>query len=126
MSDVTPSSLSVARLLEELPQVTDWYILGVHLEIPTHKLDKIHQQFLIAGVERCKAALFDLWLNSCLKASWEMIAVALEKCGEKVLAENVRKRHSCASSLPTVASQVREVLSDEGRTLSQGGDLHCE
>ena len=97
MSNTVLSSLSVVGLLKELHQVTDWYMLGVYLELPSHELDKIRQQFLSEGVERCKAAMFNLWLRSTQKASWELIANGLECSGEKVLAEKIRRQHLAVS-----------------------------
>ena len=92
MSDTAP--LSLVGLLEELHQVTDWYMLGVYLELPREELSQIERKFESHGLRRCQTELFDLWMKSNPKASWELIAAALEKCGEKALAEDVRKRHS--------------------------------
>ena len=52
------SPLSAVLLLKELRQVTDWHVLGLYLEISSQELDKVCQQFLSEGVERCKAATF--------------------------------------------------------------------
>ena len=60
MSDTFPSSLSVVGLLEKLHQVTDWYMLGVYLELPREKLSQIEKQFLNHGLRRCKTEMFDL------------------------------------------------------------------
>ena len=103
MSD-SRSPLSVVLLLKELRQVTDWHMLGLYLEIPPQELDKIRQQFLSEGVERCKAAMFDLWLRRNPNASWDNVASALEQAGEAVLASDVRKRFLSSDSgspLPT-------------------------
>ena len=40
---------------------------------------------------RCKAELFNVWMKRTPNASWEPIAAALEKLGETVLAEKIRK-----------------------------------
>ena len=53
---------------------------------------------------RCKAAMFDLWLRRNPKASWDIVASALEQAGEAVLASDIRKRYLSTDSdspLPT-------------------------
>ena len=48
-----PFSLSVSVLLSKLTKVVDWYVLGLHLNIPKYELDKIQKQFLLnEGVKR--------------------------------------------------------------------------
>ena len=98
MSD-TPS-LSVVGLLEELHQVADWYMLGVYLGLPREELSHIESQF--HGLRRCKTEMFDLWLRSSPNASWDQIALALEKCGEKVLARRIHELHPVTPSVCAV------------------------
>ena len=102
MSD---SPLSVVLLLKELRQVTDWHMLGLYLEIPPQELNKIRQQFLSEGVERCKAELFDLWLRRNPNASWDNVASALEQEGEAVLASGIRKGCFLTAGLPPPKDQ---------------------
>ena len=85
-------------LLEETDQVTDWYMLGMYLKLPRDKLTEIERQFSGHGARRCKLEMFDLWMKLNPDASWELIVLALEKCGETALAGHVRERH-----LPSVA-----------------------
>ena len=102
--------ITVPSLMTKLRQVTDWYMLGVYLELPSHELDKIRHQFHSDGVERCKAALFDLWTRSSLNVSWEVISSALRKCGETVLAERVVKctQQSNCSTAATCNSPLQQ------------------
>ena len=87
------SSLELLDLLEETDQVTDWYMLGVYLKMPRDTLTDIEKRLSTHGVKRCKTEMFDLWTRRTPGASWEQIKVALEKCGEQALAEQVYKRH---------------------------------
>lgn len=89
--------ISLLDLLEETDQITDWYMLGIYLKLPTDRLTGIERQFSVHGVRRCKAEMFDLWMKSN-SASWELIALALDRCGEKVLANNIRTRHLSATA----------------------------
>ena len=73
------SFISLVDLLEETDKLTDWYTLGVFLKMPSENLDDIEKRFSTAGLKRCKIALFNLWLQRNPNASWDQIALALEK-----------------------------------------------
>ena len=77
-------------------------MLGVYLELPREELSQIEKQFLNHGPKRCKTEMFDLWLRRCPNASWDQIALALEKCGEKVLAGQIHKLHPVPPSVRAV------------------------
>ena len=68
------------ELLKELKEVDDWFMLGTYLNVPVFQLNKIqnaHTQ-LKDGVERCKLAMLQHWLNTTKTASWRDIVRALE------------------------------------------------
>ena len=87
--------------MEQTAEATDWHLLGVFMKLPSKDLTLIEKQFSRDGPMRCKAELFNVWIKRTPNASWELIAAALEKSGETVQAENIRK--SCV--LSTLASQ---------------------
>ena len=86
--------VTVTSFLVELRQVTDWYMLGVYLELPPHELDKIRHIFHSDGIERCKVALFELWTKTKPKCSWEELSGALEKCGNVALSVKICEQHA--------------------------------
>ena len=91
MSEVTKVSLS--SLLSKLLPVVDWEVLGLHLNIPKHELEKIRRQFFHEGVERCKAEMLDLWLKTSNEEAlhWNVISDALTKMrGLEELAQQIR------------------------------------
>ena len=89
-----PFSLSVSLLLSKLTKVVDWYVLGLHLNIPKYELDKIQKQFLLnEGVERCKAEMLDMWLKKEEEPHWRVIVDALEKMKSYELAQELRDLH---------------------------------
>ena len=106
---------SLSTFLEETAKVTEWYMLGVYMDVPREDLSYIEKQFSSHGSARCRTELFDVWTKRTPNASWELIAAALEKLGETVLAEKIRKlslelsttAHSSQINLP---STVRVVL----------------
>ena len=82
--------------------MTDWYMVGVFLKMPTKDLDDIEKRFSTAhGVTRCKTALFTLWLQRNPNASWDQIAQALQKVDQIAMADRIRKCHPTpTTSLP--------------------------
>ena len=87
------SGLSLSLLLSKLLPVVDWEVLGLHLNIPKHELEKIRRQFFHEGVERCKAEMFDLWLKTSNEETlhWNVISDALTKMrGLEELAQEIR------------------------------------
>ena len=60
MTDNVEDSVTVTSFLAKVRQVTDWYMLGVYLELPPYELDNIRYLFHSYGVERCKVALFHM------------------------------------------------------------------
>ena len=84
-------SFCLQSFLEETAKVTDWYMLGVYMDVPREDLSHVEKQFSSQGAARCRAELFNVWMKRTPNASWELIAAALEKLGETVLAEKIRK-----------------------------------
>ena len=82
------SSLELCLLsfLEETAEVTDWYMLGLYMGVPQKDLAHIEKQTSSQGSARCRAELFGVWMKRTPNASWELIAAALGKLGENVLA----------------------------------------
>ena len=97
------SFISLVDLLEETDKLTDWYTLGVFLQMPSEDLDDIEKRLSTAGLKRCKIELFKLWLQRNPNASWDQIALALEKCDQIAMADRIRKSH-LPPSLPAAAS----------------------
>ena len=84
------SLLTVSLLLEELKEVTDWYMLGAYLNVPVHELKKINPQ---DGVERCKLEVLQYWLNTTISASWKDVARALEQLNMLTLAVRLKAKY---------------------------------
>ena len=89
--DFPVSKVCLLNFLEETADVTDWYMLGLYMGVPSKDLSHIERQFSSQRSARCRAELFDVWMKRTPNASWELIAAALEKLGETVLAEKIRK-----------------------------------
>ena len=112
LTGMSSLELCLLSFLEETAEVTDWYMLGLYMGVPQNDLAHIEKQTSSQGSARCRAELFGVWMKRTPNASWELIAAALVKLGETVLAEKVRSR--CLALVPSskqlASSTVRVVL----------------
>ena len=82
--------LSVKHLLTACKSVTDWYTLGIQLDLTTSQLDDIQVTHHAHGVERLKTKMFDVWLKSSPDASWTDLITALRAMGENTIASEIQ------------------------------------
>ena len=113
MSSLPVSELCLLHFLEETADVTDWYMLGLYMGVPPKDLTYIEKQSSGQGSARCRAELFGVWMKRTPNASWELIAAALVKLGETVLAEKVRTRYAALVPSKSSASSTVRVVLDE-------------
>lgn len=80
LSSCLPATLTLRRVQRELKDVTDWYSLGVQLDVPTsemQRLDSTHR----GNLERCKLDTLQYWMRNSENVSWHYLAEALETMG---------------------------------------------
>ncbi len=75
------------------PVGTDWYSLGVFLNIETQALYHISEQFGSSGIHRCLCELYKLLVSTKGKCSWSDVADALSTMRNHTLSENIRQKH---------------------------------
>ena len=85
--------LNVRNLSSELTTITNWYQLGLYLNLQTHELDKIQQDHAHQGNDRQRLGMLALWLRHTPNATWEDVVSALQQMEEKRAAENIRQKH---------------------------------
>ena len=87
--------LNVTTLSSELTTVTNWYRLGINLNLQKHELDKIQQSYVFMDQQNDQRMLqmLDKWLRCSPNATWEDIVSALEQMGENRAAENIRQKY---------------------------------
>ena len=109
-------TLCLHSFLEQTADVTEWYMLGVYIDVPREDLSHIEKEYSSQGSARCRAELFNVWMKRTPNASWELLAAALEKLGETVLAEKTRKMsslppaHLARLATPLPSSTVKVVI----------------
>ena len=110
------SSLNLVDLLEASTKVTDWFMLGVYLKMPSEELQDIEGRCSRDGIKRCKAELFTSWMKRYPNASWADVARALGKCDENTTADQIRQFHLQPSLPATSESQTSSSQGDNQKT----------
>ena len=68
------------QILIDIKEVTDWYSLGIQLEIPTSNLQPIEKNYG-SNAERCKIEVIDFCLRNVQNFTWNKLAQAVEGLG---------------------------------------------
>ena len=85
---------SSSQFLVELKTVTEWYLLGVHLGVPTQDLDDIGTRFGSSqGAKVCLAKVYEKYKDQHGSPSWEVILEALKEIDKITLADAISKKH---------------------------------
>ena len=92
--------LTVKNLFSELTTITNWYQLGVYLNLQTHELDKIQQDHAYHGNDRQRLEMLRLWLRRTPNATWDDVVSALQQMGEDRVAENIRQKRNRRAGKP--------------------------
>lgn len=85
------SVLTIEMLSSELQSVTNWYQVGINLDLETHNLDKI--QHANEEIDQRRLQMLDLWLRRKLNDIWEDVVSALQQMGENGVAESIRQKY---------------------------------
>ena len=82
--------MNVLRAVREAKSTNDLRILGLghYLRVPESKRREIESQFLSVAQQR--KALINYFINHDPVASWRAVIVALERMGEKRVADELR------------------------------------
>jgi len=85
------ASLSVKNAFNATVEVTDWFSLGIQLDIKPCTLKSIQCSGL--SQDNCRQEMFDIWLRSDPNASWEVLIDALHKMKYHCLAQSVEQTY---------------------------------
>ena len=86
-----PSELEVGNAISSLNQ---WFELGQQLEIPYDVLEAIEIDCDKHGTKRQRSKMVHTWLQREPAASWSKLCGALDRMGERALAQDIREKHS--------------------------------
>ena len=98
--------LSLKNLINALRKLTDWYDLGLQLDIEDHCLEKFLSEN--HAIEERKRAMLRFWLQSDEEASWEKLLLALREMKQHCLAKEIEKK--CRMSSSTLSEDARQLV----------------
>ena len=85
--------LNVKNLSSELTTITNWYQLGLYLNLQTHELNKIQQDHAHHGNDRQMLEMLALWLRRTPNPTWDDVVSTLQQMRENRVAENIHQKH---------------------------------
>ena len=91
LSPAADAVLSVKNLFNVTKEVTNWYTLGLQLDIPTHKLQSIQHDH--RTLENSKHEMLHFWVHSDPEASWGKLATAVERMEFRRISERIRDNY---------------------------------
>ena len=89
----TSGEVTVKLLDEELKEVSDWYGLGLHLDIPTAELDSIRYEPRLCRIQDRKREMFLIWMGGLSEPSWSHVVKALKEIGQERLAHKISLKY---------------------------------
>ena len=112
---------SSSQFLVELKTVTEWYLLGVHLGVPTQDLDDIDTRFGSSkGAKVCLAKVYEKYKDQHGSPSWEVILEALKAIDKIALADDISKKYLSQESGST------QSISDSESDGSMDDGVDCD
>ena len=93
MWSVHAGAITLKSLVIELEDVTDWFHLGVYLEVSTTTLINIKYKYCYSNDnEASKTAMFIAWMNE-VKPTWSAVVRALVGIRMKPLARKLAMKY---------------------------------
>ena len=84
---------------QELQEVSDWFSLGLHLDIPKAKLDDIRLDPTLRSTQQFRTEMLSVWMQKLPGPSWSCVVKALMEIGKKKLAFKVALKYGKAGVL---------------------------
>ena len=85
-------TLTLKRLTYELKPVTNWYLLGINLNLNDDTLRTIQKDHR-GDNDQCKIEMLVYWLKSTINPTWKDVADALHLMDEHKVAKVIQKRY---------------------------------
>ena len=95
--NLTISSDTEKVLINALESVSDWYLLGINLDLKVSDLEIIRENH--AGNSRCcMTEMLACWVLQCTNPTWEAVAKALDLMKERRVASDIKKKYIITSA----------------------------
>ena len=97
MHTSTPFSLlgevTVKLLDQELQEVSDWFGLGLYLDIPPDELHTIKYEPTLRRIQDFRTEMFSAWMKKLPEPSWSRVVKALMEIGREKLARKIALKY---------------------------------
>lgn len=77
--------------MSELKSISNWYSLGMYLEVPPHELQAI--QGHSNDNQCCKEAMLAYWQKNCKNPTWAAVIKALNRTDEQKAADEIQRKY---------------------------------
>ena len=90
---LTPGDVTVKLLDLELHEVSDWFGLGVHLDIPPPELYNIKHNITLHSPQEFRTEMFSVWMRKLPEPTWPRVVKALMEIGRERLAHKIALKY---------------------------------
>lgn len=78
----------------------DWFILGLNLEVPFDRLERIKTR-VFPTLRQCFEGVLAEWMKlDPSKRTWEVLFEAVSRCGNRALAEGLKEHPNYSKESP--------------------------
>ena len=82
------------KLLDlELQEVSEWFSLGLHLDIRLEKLESIRKEPTLRCIQDFRTEMFSVWMKKLPGPSWSHVVKALMEIGRERLAHKLALKY---------------------------------
>ena len=78
---------------QELQGVSDWFRLGLNLDVPSEKIQEINHNPTFREIQQFRTEMFCEWMKRQLEPSWSHVVTALMKIGRESLAHKLALKY---------------------------------
>ena len=85
--------LTLLELCKELQDVSNWYGLGLHLDIKPTELENIKYNDKLRSPVESRMEMLSVWMKKLPEPSWSRVVKALMEMGLERLARNIARKY---------------------------------
>ena len=90
---LTLGEVTVKLLDLELQEVSDWFGLGLHLDIPPPELYNIKHNITLRSTQEFRIEMFSVWMRKLPEPTWPRVVKALMEIGRERLAHKIALKY---------------------------------
>ena len=91
---------------QELQEVSDWFGLGLHLDIPAEELHSIKYEPTLRRIQDFRTEMFAVWMKKLPEPSWPRVVKALIEIGRERLARKIALKYGKNSLLKVLYTSI--------------------